>query len=90
MKEANWDEIFDGKSKVKIVFEQKDVEEVLELVGNKISDKNIVTDEKGSPEISYDESQINRNELGAIETGSKIFLRNNIASFSEYLFNKNR
>ena len=51
MKEANWDEIFDGKSKVKIVFEQKDVEEVLELVGNKISDKNIVTDEKGSPKF---------------------------------------
>jgi len=58
-------------------------------VGNKLDDDGFIVDAETSlRELSKDEDEIRLKQLGGLLTGSKVFIKKNIASFSEYLIEK--
>ena len=92
MKKVEWKDVFSKESSTDIIFMSRDTKKILNLVGNDVSkgDKLII-DKKGKTECSFlDEDTITEKQLGAIFTGSKIFVRNNIGSFYDYLNSKNK
>lgn len=87
MKPATWEEAFSPKNRVSVSFSSQDADKILKLTGNKLDSKTgeIVSSE-GRKELSIgDGESIPLSQLGAIVSGSKIFIRNNISNFYDYL-----
>jgi len=93
MEKVDWKKAFPNNKKVDIAFCRKDTKKVLNLVGNSLNDEKEVVDKQGNTEKSFtnenstfsDDDPIKSKQLGAIMTGSKIFLRNNLGSLYDYL-----
>ena len=65
--------------------------QVLNLVGNDIDKQGFIINKETKERIyTLEYEDLKANKLGAIVPGSKIFLKKNIASFSQYLVNRNR
>ena len=66
----------------------KSMGELLKLIDNDVNDKGYIIN-KSTKEliISNDSAEIKLKELGAVMAGSKVFIKKNIASFSDFLVN---
>ena len=64
----------------------KQMEKILEYIGNTTDGEKYIIDKKTKErELSIDSSEIRKEEIGAIFPGSKVFIKKNIAGFSQYL-----
>ena len=82
---TQWKEILKSK-KIDIILTVDQLKIIIERVGNKIDENGYVIDSKTKEKVtSNDSAEIAIKEVGAILPGSKVFIRNNIASFSQYL-----
>lgn len=86
--EASWEEIYKGKN-VKVVVSKEKLEEILREAGQDIDEDGHIVDAKtGEKVLANDYREIKIDDLGAVAAGSKIFIRKNWASFSDYLATK--
>ena len=81
---VEWDEILKEK-KLDIIVGTEQLKRILTIMGNDIDDEGYIT-ANGKRVLAIDESEIKANAVGAILPGSKVFIRKNVAGFSQYLF----
>jgi len=88
MAELNWDNIF-SSNEVSFIVDENQMEEFLLYLGNE-KDKEgfIINAQTKERVISQDEDEIKLNELGSISSASKNFIKDNIASYTEFLAQK--
>ena len=88
MEISNWDDIFNCDS-VSFVLEKDQMEDFLKDLGNEIDEQGFIIDSKTKKRvISQDEDEIKLKELGCISSASKNFIKDNIASYAEFLAQK--
>lgn len=85
--EVGWEEVFES-DRVEIVAAGSTLKKLVEMTGTTVTEDGRMLDETNSPVYANDEQEISFGELGAIAAGSKIFIRDNLASFSDYLASK--
>ena len=83
----DWDELL-AEGDLEIILSQEQMEKMLKILGYKIDSEGHVIDPEGEKKLSNDSSEIKPEDIGAIVPGSTIFIRKNIASYSQYLFEK--
>jgi hypothetical protein len=93
MEEGNFigDESLSKSQSITLIVAPNQTRQVLNLVGNDIDKKGFIINKNTKERIytlEYEDLEVKK--LGAIVPGSKIFLKKNIASFSQYLVNRNR
>lgn len=88
-REVPWEEISQS-DEVKVSASEKDLGKILEKMGYETDEEGyIVHSETGEKVLANDEREIKLSDLGMV-TGSKTFIRKNLASFSDYLATKER
>jgi len=88
MEEMNWDLIFAGDN-VSFVVNKSQMKEFLKDLGNDVGDDDFISNvEDKKRVISQDEDEIKLKELGSISSGSKNFIKDNLASYAEFLAQK--
>ena len=86
---VEWDEILKEK-KLDFIVGTEQLKRILKIMGNDIDDDGYIT-ANGKRVLAIDEGEIKANAVGAILPGSKVFIKRNVAGFSQYLFeNKDR
>lgn len=84
--EASLGEILENESEINFIVSEKQFSNILSDINNKLDeDKFIIDASNCQREIAKDGDEIRLSQLGGIMTGSKIFIKRNIASFSEHL-----
>lgn len=86
IKEASWEEVSEDE-RTEITVSDSSLKKIVAKMGYNI-ENGFITDSEGTPIKSNDEREIKMGSLGGIGTGSKIFIRDNLASFSDYLAKK--
>jgi len=82
---VEWDEILKEKN-IDFIVNTPQLKELLKLIGNDIDDEGYIIDAKtGEREMTIDSDEIKLKKIGAILPGSKVYIKRNIASFSQYL-----
>ena len=90
-KKIDWDEFLKNNKEFDIVIHKDLLPTILEDIKNETDKDGFIIDTgTGERIISKDEDDIKLSEFGVVATGSKVFIKNNIASFSEFLIEKNR
>ena len=85
MAELTWDNVFVNDS-VTILVNQNVMSTMLKEVGNEVDEEGYVVDFITKKRVlSQDEGEVKLKELGTISSGSKNFIKKNIASYSEFL-----
>jgi len=88
MEISNWDDIFECKN-VSFIVEKNQMESFLNDLGNETDDQGCIIDSTTKKRvISQDEDEIKLKELGSISSASKNFIKDNIASYAEFLAQK--
>lgn len=87
IEEASWDEIDTGED-TKVTVSSTGFKEVLSRLDLQIGDSGYIKDASGELVKANDELEITFDSLGAIGAGSKVFIRDSLASFSDYLAHK--
>lgn len=88
-KELSWDEILSCDGEVDLIFEKEQLKKILSDLGNHVDEEDFVTDINTTKRIiGQDGGEIKFNQLGGILSGSKGFIKKNIANFSEFIFEK--
>jgi hypothetical protein len=88
MKELSWDNVFINDS-VTILVNQDSMGSMLKDIGNEVDeDGDIIDSITKEKVVSQDEGNVKLKELGTISSGSKNFIKKNIASYSEFLSQK--
>lgn len=83
-----WDNAFSNNS-LTLLVNQKTMEIVLKDVGNELDAEGDIIDSITKKKVvSQDGGEIKLKELGTISSGSKNFIKKNIASYSEFLSQK--
>ena len=79
------------KNKITFIVGKQQVKNLLKNLGNAVNEENFIIDSKtGNKVISQDEGEITLEELGSISSGSTVFIKKNIASYSEFLSQKRK
>jgi hypothetical protein len=87
--QKEWDTLIKSSDELSFIVSSEQFHQILTELGNKIDADGFIIDAQTKiKEKSKDESEIKLSELGGILTGSKIFIKRNIASFSEHLLEK--
>lgn len=86
VEEAQWEDISKNE-RTEITVSDSSLKDLIIQMGYQIED-GFITDPEGEVVRSNDEREIKVESLGGIGTGSKIFIRDNLASFSDYLAKK--
>ncbi len=82
----DWDELLESKQ-LDFILNREQLEYILKNVGNDIDkDGFIIESDDGERVESIDSDDIRLSEIGALLPGSKVFIKKNVASFSQYLF----
>jgi hypothetical protein len=88
MADLMWDNAFSNNS-LTLLVNQKTMEIVLKDVGNELDAEGDIIDSITKKKVvSQDGGEIKLKELGTISSGSKNFIKKNIASYSEFLSQK--
>jgi hypothetical protein len=88
MEEISWDKVFLNDS-VTILVNQNSMHSMLNELGNEIDEEGDIIDSITKEKVvSQDEGNVKLKELGTISSGSKNFIKKNIASYSEFLSQK--
>jgi len=81
-----WKELIRNNKNLDLIMSEEQMIKILDRIGNSKDDKSFIINKKtGIPELAIDSAEIKTNELGAVLPGSKVFIRKNIAGFSQYL-----
>jgi len=83
---TNWSRFLEENDEIDFILSQEQLKLILKKIGND-TDKNefVVNTITKERVISNDEDEIRMEEVGGIVPKSKVFLKDNIASFSHYL-----
>lgn len=81
---VEWDEIL-KEGKLDFIVGAEQLKKVLKIIGNDIDDEGYIT-ANGKRVLANDEGEIRASAVGAILPGSKVFIKKNVAGFSQYLF----
>jgi hypothetical protein len=74
------------EDQIHIVASTQQIRKILNLIGNDVDKKGFIIDLETKKRVLTPEfEEIKIKNLGAVLPGSKIFIRKNIASFSQYL-----
>lgn len=85
----SWDNLVKNNEKIDVIVENSQLKRILKDVDNEIDKDGFIVDScTGEREQSKDEDDIRLEEVGGLLTGSKVFIKKNIASFSEHLIEK--
>lgn len=84
----SWMNLMENHSNFELLVDNNIKRSILVDIGNNINQDGFVVDSLGNTVKSKDEGEIKLKDLGVVATGSKIFIRKNIASFNEYLIEK--
>ncbi|MEK6792434.1 MAG: hypothetical protein AABX96_03360 [Nanoarchaeota archaeon] len=88
MDNFTWDSVF-AESNVSFLVNKPMMKEFLKDLGNGIDDKGFVVNAENKKRvISQDEDEIKLKDLGSISSGSKNFIKDNLASYAEFLAQK--
>lgn len=80
-----WDEILNEKN-IDFILTTPQIKKILEKIGNKVDDEGyIINIETGERVLAIDSDEVKPKQIGAVLPGSKIFIKKNIAGFSQYL-----
>ena len=80
---VNWDKILEEK-KIDFILSKEQIAEMLKILGNDLDEDGFVLSDRARV-YANDSDEIRSEEIGAILPGSKVFIKNNIAGFSQYL-----
>jgi len=88
MEISNWDDLF-LKNNVSFVVGKNQMENFLNDLGNEKDGQGFIINSNTKKRvISQDEDEIKLKELGSISSASKNFIKDNIASYAEFLAQK--
>ena len=86
---ADWQKIVKGNNKINFVVSETQLKKILPMLNNKIDDDGYIIDSSTKIRVqSKDGDDIRLEEVGGLLTGSKVFVKKNIASLSEHLIEK--
>lgn len=86
MEELTWKSILENNKQITFIVGKNQMKNFLTNFDNEIDEEGfIINSQTKERVISQDEGEVKIKELGSISSGSKIFIKNNIASFSEFL-----
>lgn len=89
MENLTWDNVISSDVSLTFVADKTQMKNFLNEIGNDLNEEGFVIDKKtGKKVISQDEGEVKLNELGSISSGSKAFIKRNIASYAEFLSKK--
>ena len=84
----NWDSVISSNN-VSIIVANNQMEDFLKNLGNEKDEQGfIINSDTKKRVISQDEDEIKLKELGSISSASKNFIKQNIASYAEFLAQK--
>ena len=90
MADLMWEDVFSNNS-ISLLVDKNTMKLMLNEVGNELdADEDIIDSITKKKVISQDGGNIKLRELGTISSGSKNFIRKNIASYSEFLSQKRK
>jgi hypothetical protein len=75
---------------IDFIVSEDQMQQILKLLETEIDDEGFIIDKDGERILSIDSSEIQPREIGAILPGSIVYLKKNIASFSQYLFERKK
>ncbi|MEK6936331.1 MAG: hypothetical protein AABW67_06085 [Nanoarchaeota archaeon] len=88
MEILTWDDVFLSNN-VSFIAEKNQIKDFLKDLGNETDEQSFIIDSKTKKRvISQDEDEIKLKELGSISSASKNFIKDNIASYAEFLAQK--
>lgn len=88
MEMLTWDAVFSAEE-VSLIVNEAQMKEFLNDLGNDIDEKGFVLNKEDKKRvISQDEDEIKLKDLGSISSGSKNFIKDNLASYAEFLAQK--
>jgi hypothetical protein len=81
-----WENILKDYKKINFILSKEQIEKILARIGDSIDKESyIINNSTKERELAIDSAEIKSNEIGAILPGSKVFIKKNIAGFSDYL-----
>lgn len=84
--EINWNDVIQSDKPMKIIISSDDKVEFLKILGNDIDENNFIVDSETCERVkTLDNNNIKIDNLGAVATGSKVFIKDNYASFYDFL-----
>lgn len=87
--QVKWEDILSSNKEIDIIISKNQFQNVLNDLGNEVDDEGRIIDkETKEPVLAQDKGQIEIDEFGGVLSGSKGFIKKNIASFSEFLAEK--
>ncbi|MBU0761131.1 MAG: hypothetical protein KJ600_04270 [Nanoarchaeota archaeon] len=88
MDNPTWSDIFSSND-VSLIVGKQQMEGFVNDLGNEKDESGFLIDSNDKKRvISQDEDEIKLKELGSISSGSKIFIKDNLASYAEFLAQK--
>ena len=87
MENLDWDFVLSSND-VSIIANEPQIKEFLKELDNDIDENNFLLDSNEKRVISQDGGEIKLTELGSISSGSKNFIKDNLASYAEFLAQK--
>ncbi len=87
MEDLDWDFVLSSND-VSIITNETQIKEFLKELNNNVDGENFVLDSDEKKVISQDGGEIKITELGSISSGSKNFIKDNLASYAEFLAQK--
>ena len=85
---VTWKDII-SRDEINFIISEEQFKKLLHEIGDKLDKDGYIIDSKTcTREQSQDHDDIRLDELGGLLTGSKVFVKKNIASFSEHLIEK--
>ena len=80
---VDWDEIL-SNDEINFILTSEQMKKLLNKIGKDVDDEGFLI-ENDERILSLDSDEVKISEVGALLPGSKIFIKQNIASFSQYL-----
>jgi len=81
-----WDDL--NFSEASFIVGKNQMKAFVEVVGNKVDDAGFIVSKDGEKIKAQSEDEIKLTQLGSLSSGSKNFIKKNIASYSEFLSEK--
>ena len=85
----DWEVVIKDNKEIDFIVSENQFNQILNEVGDSLDEDGFIIDSKTKlRELSKDEDEIRLKQLGGLLTGSKVFIKPNIASFSQHLIEK--
>ena len=86
-----WKDFLEKNRDFDVIVNENQMETVLNDLGNEADQDNFIVDSDTKERVtSKDEDDIKLGQVGVVATGSKVFIKKNVASFREFLIEKNK